>query len=95
MTLLWSPEARRDLEEIVHFIAEDNPRAALNLKGRLVEKARQLLIYPRQGKPTRGHPTRELVLVGYPYRIIYRIRPDGIDIVRVLHTARDLPSLLA
>jgi len=26
----------------------------------------------------------------YPYRIIYRIRPDRIDIIAVVHMSRDL-----
>jgi toxin ParE1/3/4 len=94
-----SPEALEDLEAIWGYIAEDNPEAA----NHVVESARRtcanLAQHPELG-PFRRFPKndppniRYFVLTDYPnYSIFYRIVPGGIEIIRILHSARDLDTL--
>jgi plasmid stabilization system protein ParE len=47
--------------------------------------------YPSMGRTGRVASTRELALPGTAYLIIYRQNGDGIEILRVLHGARDWP----
>ena len=37
--------------------------------------------------------TRELVVTGTPYVVAYRVTPAGVQILRVVHGARDWPSV--
>ena len=39
--------------------------------------------------------TRELVIPGLPYLVIYRVHADQVEILRVFHTARDWPELMS
>jgi len=87
-----TPEAERDLLTIWLSIAQDSPRAADGVLDILDEKFRLLA-----GQPALG-PSREDLADGlrmFPtgrYLIFYRPAPDGIDVIRVLHSARDIPA---
>ena len=87
------PFARRDLNEIWEYIAQENLDAA----ERLVERIEELceLIATR---PQLGRRREELApgLRSFPagsYFIFYQPIADGIEVVRVLHASRDIDSL--
>jgi toxin ParE1/3/4 len=88
-----TPLAERDLEEIWFFIAQDDPTAADRLLDLLEEKYKLLAENPHMG-PARPDIAKELRYhpVG-SYLLLYRVIPGGIELVRVVHGARDLPSL--
>jgi plasmid stabilization system protein ParE len=44
--------------------------------------------HPHIGRTGRVEGTRELVIFGSPYIVAYRIEPDRIDIMAVVHGAR-------
>ena len=55
----------------------------------------QLIDHPHSGRtvPTYDDPNlRELIV--YPYRLIYRVLPDRIDVIAVFHGAQQLPDSL-
>jgi toxin ParE1/3/4 len=88
-----SDEARSDLDEIWFYIAQDNPDAADAFIRAVISR------FPRLAKmPHLGRLREELSshLRSFPvgrYVIFYRPFDNGIEIVRVLHGARDLPPL--
>jgi toxin ParE1/3/4 len=88
-----TPLAERDLEEIWFFIAQDDPTAADRLLDLLEQKYKLLAHNPHMG-PARPDIAKELRYhpVG-SYLLLYRIISGGIELVRVVHGARDLPSL--
>jgi toxin ParE1/3/4 len=91
--VVYSPDARRDYEEIYLYIAADNPTAAENLLRTFDKKLQLALNSPGMGEP---HP--ELgeglrTLKAGRYIIFYREVPEGIQVVRVIHGARDIPTL--
>lgn len=90
----YLPEARRDLADIFHYIAEHDPAAADRMLDRIYEAAARLGSYPKSGRerPEVGDGARSLV-VGQ-YLIFHRVRPDSVEIARVVHGARDLTGLL-
>jgi toxin ParE1/3/4 len=92
--VLRTPLADQDLEDIWFFIAQDNVPAADRLLDTLNRSINVLAKNPNIGpsrpdiaKDLRYHPIRS-------YLLLYRIIKDGIEIVRVVHGARDLFHLL-
>lgn len=92
MKLSWTPEAIADRDAIFDYIEADNPAAALALDELFSEKAERLTDHPRLGRPGRVEGTRELVVHGN-YILVYDIMGDLARIVRVLHAARQWPSI--
>jgi toxin ParE1/3/4 len=89
-----SREARRDVQQIWAYIAEDNEPAARRLIAGFHRKFEFLSANPRAGR-CRDDIRRELrsFAVG-DYVIFYRIIKAGVRIMRVIHGRRDLPRLL-
>ena len=94
-----SPEAINDLELIWTYIARDNRQAA----DEVIEAAYRLCgilgDHPELGR-VRGFSQnalaglRSFVITDFPnYVIFYRVKGEGVEIVRVLHGARDIDSL--
>ncbi len=89
-----SPQAELELEEIGDHIAEDSPGNARRFIERLTQKFAALGRNPFIG---RGRPELRPDLRSFPfgaYLILYRAIDDGVEIVRVVHAARDLDQLL-
>jgi toxin ParE1/3/4 len=82
----------------MEWIARDNPLAAQGLLEAVLNTAERIGQYPRAGvrRPdlTASARYRFVVLPGYPYWIVYAADRDPPVIVRVMHTARDLPGVL-
>lgn len=88
MKLVWRPAAFSDREQIMDFIAQDNPQAALDLDLMFEERARALTEHPKLCKPGRLKNTREAVV--HPnYVMVYEVSGDAVAIVRVLHASRE------
>jgi toxin ParE1/3/4 len=86
--------ARRDLLDIWIGIAKDNPAAADRVYDRLEARVRILERFPEVGMARPDIAGDARVLVEPPYLILYRLVPDGTQIVRVLHGARNIDSAL-
>lgn len=90
MQINWSQEAEYDLNQIVDFIASDNPIAAINLSEYLFDTAEKVGHMPYMGRGGRVLGTREFV--AHPnYILVYQVRLDEIRILRVLHGSRKYP----
>lgn len=90
-----SPEALQDMGDIHNYIAMDDPDAADRVVQAFEENAALLATQPELGqhKP-RLRGLRLWVITEFPnYLMFYRQREGQIEIVRVLHGARDLSSI--
>ena len=93
--LFWSPQSLDDLESIRSYIAQDSPVYADLVVRRLVAAVERLRLFPESGRivPERNDPVmREIV--ERPYRIVYRVLPEQVEIVMVFHASRlfsDIP----
>ena len=87
-------KARGDLNEIVAYIAQDNPLAAEKLGDELAAEADSLSSYPYRGGLVR-HRRNTRRLVHGSYLIIYRISESDrvIEILRFWHGGRGAPRL--
>jgi toxin ParE1/3/4 len=91
MQLIWSRRATTDLRGIRKYIAEDNPSAARYVAERILSAAESLLEHPQKGRVGRLYNTRELVIHGWPYILVYTVRKDRVEILHVIHTSRNWP----
>ena len=93
MNIIWSPEAIQDLISIRAYIAEESPAGARRIVLRILHDVERLLPdNPHMGRPGRVPGTRELVIPQTPYIVPYRVRSQGIQILRVYHGARRWPD---
>ena len=81
-----------DLDDIAGYISQDNPEAARRTVRRLWTAVKSLAEQPEMGRPGRVHGTRELVVSDTPFGMPYRVVGSEIEILRVLHGARDWPK---
>jgi toxin ParE1/3/4 len=91
----WSPQSLRDLEAIRAYIAQDSPRYADLMVERIVSAVERLAVFPESGRivPERNDSTIREVIVR-PYRVVYRVRPQLVEIVTVFRGSRLLPDLV-
>ena len=95
MIVRLSAEAERDLEAIGDHIAADNPDRAASFVAEIERKCQALADMPRAfplvpryaqlGVRKRGHGS---------YLIFYRIEPEAVTGLHVLHGARDYEAIL-
>jgi toxin ParE1/3/4 len=90
MRIAWAPEARRQVSDIWHYIALDDPRAADRMVTRLAAAIEKLTHFPHLGKPGR-EGSRELVVAGTPFIVVYRVQNEEIKIGTVVHGAQREP----
>jgi toxin ParE1/3/4 len=88
-----SQAAHYDLDDIWLYIGEDDPLAADRFIQKIVSKFPALASMPQMGRRReeltpglRSFPVRD-------YIIFYRPIADGVEIIRVLLGAQDLPPL--
>jgi toxin ParE1/3/4 len=87
----WTPPAFADLDNLVRQIAKDNIDAAFRAEDRIMAAVARLERYPASGRVGVWRDTRELVVVQTPYLVIYRIRDEAVEILRVIHGAQNWP----
>ncbi len=96
MQLKWTDLADIDLEKIeAHISKENGPAVAIDVVMRIIDSVYLVLSkYPRAGRQGRVKNTRELVVDGVPFIVIYResVNSNYIEILRVLHDAQQWPT---
>lgn len=92
MEIIWRRAALNDLRSIHEFIAEDNPGAAARVHAAIRAAVGSLADHPNLGRAGRVEGTRELVIVGLPYIVAYRVADDQVRILAVIHTSRQWPK---
>jgi toxin ParE1/3/4 len=92
--IVWTAEARRWLQEIYDYIADDNETAAYRTV-RGIHERRDPLDLPRNRLPIpRERPEVRVLLYGH-YRIAYRMTHErDIEILGVFHAALDVRRYL-
>lgn len=94
MKLRWTRFALQDLRHLYEYIAENNPAAASRTVSRIQEASQVFKTHPEMGRSGRSSGTRELVIAGTPYIVVYLIQGDEIQIVAVIHGAMKWPDNL-
>jgi toxin ParE1/3/4 len=90
--IAWTPLAEAEAGEIHRYIAADGVAAADRQLHLVLESIQGLSLFPNKGRNGRVDGTRELVVPGTPYIVVYRLRVAGIQILSIVHGARRWPS---
>lgn len=95
-----SPKASRDLEEQFDYIAQENLEAAMRFFDSVRQTFSQLAQTPGVGTPCqlsnpRLQGLRQWAVKGFKKHLIYYLTDDSsVEIVRLLHSARDILPIL-
>ena len=86
MNVVWSSEARQELRAIRKFIGRDSEFYAARMVARIVERVETAAEHPTSGHPVHEYPQALLKEVHEsPYRIIYRLLDDRLEVVTIVH----------
>jgi toxin ParE1/3/4 len=91
--VIFSPQADRELESIGDFIAEESALKAKSVVGELRARAFRI------GHSPRAYPLRNNLMPGLrmmvwrPFLVLYRETITHVEIVHIVHGARDLRRL--
>ena len=94
------PAADRDLIKIANYIARDSRHAAERFIERALESIEFITRLPGAGSrydaaPAQLGEVRRWAVKGFPnYLIFYKLEKTRVKIIRVLHGARDIGSIL-
>jgi len=90
----WTERAVEDLAAIKAFISQESPAYALAVVGRLYQAVGQLAQFPDSGRIVPEQARSEIrELVRPPYRIVYRRRPDLVEVLLVFRSSLPLPTI--
>lgn len=86
----WSREARRTLEEILEFIHQDSPEGARQVLEQALAAAASLATLSERGRvvPEYAEPSVREIFV-HRYRLMYRVSERSVEILALIHGARD------
>ncbi|HLG13707.1 MAG TPA: type II toxin-antitoxin system RelE/ParE family toxin [Blastocatellia bacterium] len=88
--VVWTPLARRSLDEVVEYIAQDSPEAAEKVLENILGAAESLSRFSLRGRivPEIDDTSVREVFI-YKYRLIYEVTASDVRIIALLHGARD------
>jgi addiction module RelE/StbE family toxin len=87
-----TPRAKRRLDEIILYIADDDPEVALAVRDRILQALERLRDFPELGRPGRVRGTRELPVRKTRYIVVYRFDERRVDVLDVRHSAQLWPE---
>lgn len=90
MRVLWTLSAEQDRANIVDFIANDNPLAAIRMDELFSAAVGRLAEHPLLGRAGQIPGTCELI-PHESYRLVYEVQADTVWILTLVHTARLWP----
>ena len=94
MQVVWLKPAVLDLHHVCEYIRQDDPAVAAKTGARIEAVVASLARFPDMGTPGEIPGTRELVIPGLPYFVVYRLKGDAVQILRVLHGKQKWPPSL-
>jgi addiction module RelE/StbE family toxin len=93
MRVHWTQNAVEHLVNIYEYIALNSPTYAKRVVDRITRRSQQIADQPLSGRKVPEYQSDDIrELIEKPYRIIYRIKADQIDVLAVIHGARLLPE---
>lgn len=94
MRVQLTDAAESDFLNILDYIGQQNPAAAMALLEKIEAQLRVLEDHPLIGREGRVPNTRELVFAPLPYVAVYVVSEaaDTVSVLRVLHGAQQWPA---
>ncbi len=91
MIVHWTYTAEKHLDAIYYYIAQNSPEYAQRIIDRLTRRSQQISDYPFSGRIVPEYEMDQIrEIIEGPYRLIYYIKPDRIDVLAVIHGAMNI-----
>jgi plasmid stabilization system protein ParE len=88
--VLWSDGAVAQLEAIHDYVAQTSPEYARRIVDKLTRRSIQIAAFPFSGRMLPEFEINDArELIEGSYRIIYLVKVDRIEVLAVMHGARD------
>ena len=95
MKVYWTQNAIKHLTNIYEYIGLNSPTYAKRMVDRITQRSEQISTQPLSGRKVPEYETEVIrELIETPYRIIYRLKKDQIDVLAVIHGAQLLPEAI-
>lgn len=97
-SVVWSPEAANDFENIVTYLQTESLKAAGQIAENILVACDKLESFPLRGRrlpemiDVSGQDVREIIVT--PWRVIYEIHEQAINILMIIDGRRDMQSQL-
>ena len=89
MKVHWTRNAIGHLTNIYEYISLNSSTYANRTVDKITRRSEQIANQPYSGRKVPEYDAKDIrKLIEKPYRIIYRIKPDQIDVVAVIHGAQ-------
>lgn len=89
MRIRWTRAAADDLTKISEYLKARFPHHRQPTMRRLYDATLSLKESPHRGRPGREAGTRELLTHPLPYIVVYRVRNETVEVLRIDHAAQD------
>lgn len=88
--VVWLPKAKQDLENIKDYLVlHASETIARHCLYKIVQVAGFLPNFPLMGRSGKIKQTRELLVQGTPYLLVYRVEGDFVQVLAVMHHAQE------
>ncbi|NHZ72471.1 MAG: type II toxin-antitoxin system RelE/ParE family toxin [Aquificales bacterium] len=95
MKVHWTNTAIEHLLAIYEHISQNSPLYAQRMVDRLTRRSEQIAAFPKSGRKLPEYEAGDIrEVIEKPYRIIYRIKSEQIDVLAVIYSTRALLSEL-
>lgn len=94
MKVVFSSEAEADLESIADYFAMESPSQALVFVQGLRAHCEKLSDLPKRFPLVPQHETSGRRMVHGNFLVFYRVSPETVDVLHILHGARDYEPIL-
>ena len=92
MRVHWTNKALDHLLAIHQYVAQNSEIYADRLVDRPTRRSEQIGLFPESGRMVPEYKRVDIrEVIERPYRIIYRVKEDQVDVLSVVHTAQQLP----
>jgi len=89
MKVTWTENAIGNLLGIYEYIAVNSPTYAQRMVDRITRRTEQIADHPYSGRKVPEYNAEDIrEIIEKPYRLIYRIKQDQVDVLTVIHGAR-------
>ncbi len=93
MNVHWTDNAINHLLSIYEYISRDSQTYAKRIVDKLTHRSIQIAAFPLSGRIVPEYETENIrEVIEKPYRIIYRLMPNQIDVLAVVHGSQLLSS---
>ena len=96
--VIWTDTAKKDLNEIIEYIAQDSIEIAIQKYEKIKEAAEPLVLFPNQGRVIpellKHNITKFKELIISPWRLMYKIENNVVYVMAVIDGRRNIEDIL-